>query len=57
MSCTFFFVLPTLPMFLFVPWLLRRGFTFWPALGVGVVLTVALYFLTLRLIRAAGIQL
>ena len=51
------FVLPTLPMFLAVPWLLRRGFTFWPALGVGVVLTGALYFLTLRLIRAAGIQL
>jgi hypothetical protein len=57
MTGTFFFVLPTLPMFLAVPWLLRRGFTFWPALGVGVVLTVALYFLTLRLIRAAGIQL
>jgi len=57
MTGTFFFVLPSLPMFLIVPWLLGRGWMFWPALGAGVVLTVALYFLTLRLIRAAGIQL
>ena len=57
MTGTFFFVLPTLPMFLIVPWLLRRGMTFWPALAAGVALTVALYFLTMRLLKAAGVNL
>src|SRR6186997_1552575 len=47
MTGTFWFVLPTLPMFLAVPWMLRRGIAFWPALGAGVALTVVLYFLTL----------
>ena len=54
---TFWFVLPTLPMFLAVPWLLRRGLSFWPSLAAGVALTVALYFLTLRLLKTAGITL
>ena len=53
---TFWFVLPTLPMFLVVPWLLRGGWNFWPALGAGALLTVALYFLTMRLLRAAGVN-
>ncbi|MEQ1853372.1 MAG: DUF3147 family protein [Chthoniobacteraceae bacterium] len=57
MTGTFFFVLPTLPMFLIVPWMLRRGAAFWPALAAGVALTVALYFLTMRLLKAAGVNL
>ena len=57
MTGTFFFVLPTLPMFLVVPWLLRGGWSFWPALGVGIAFTIALYFLTARLLSAAGIAL
>ena len=40
---TFWFVLPTLPMFLLLPWLLRRGWGFWPSLLAGIVLTVVLY--------------
>jgi hypothetical protein len=51
---TFWFVLPTLPFFLLLPWMLRRGIQFWPALGIGVVVTVALYFLTSRLLAVAG---
>ena len=54
---TFWFVLPTLPMFLAVPWMLRRGLSFWPSLAVGVALTVALYLLTLRLLKTAGVTL
>ena len=54
---TFWFVLPTLPMFLALPWLLRRGLGFWPALGCAVLLTIVLYFLTLRLLKAAGVNL
>lgn len=42
-EATFWFVLPSLPMFLVVPTLLRRGVPFWPALAAGCVLTVVLY--------------
>ncbi|WP_338240774.1 DUF3147 family protein [Aurantiacibacter hainanensis] len=42
-SATFFFVLPSLPMFLLVPLLLRQGMGFWPALALGCALTAVLY--------------
>lgn len=40
---TFFYVLPSLPFFLLFPALLKRGVGFWPALGIGCALTIALY--------------
>ena len=40
---TFWFVLPSLPMFLLMPVMLRQGYGFWTALGAGCALTVALY--------------
>jgi hypothetical protein len=42
-AATFWFVLPSLPMFLVIPLLLKRGVAFWPALAAGCVLTMALY--------------
>ncbi|MBU4435457.1 MAG: DUF3147 family protein [Alphaproteobacteria bacterium] len=42
-EATFWYVLPSLPMFLVIPALLRRGVGFWPALLAGCVLTIALY--------------
>jgi hypothetical protein len=42
-QATFWFVLPSLPMFLLIPALLRRGTPFWAALGLGCLLTMALY--------------
>jgi hypothetical protein len=42
-QATFWYVLPSLPMFLLIPVLLKRGFAFWPALALGCLLTVALY--------------
>ena len=42
---TFWFVLPTLPMFLLIPALLRQGWGFWPSLVAGCLLTIALYLL------------
>lgn len=42
-EATFWFVLPSLPMFLLVPALLRKGVAFWPALAAGCLLTVGLY--------------
>ena len=44
-GATFWFVLPSLPMFLLIPFLLRRGLPFWPTLLAGCALTVALYSL------------
>jgi hypothetical protein len=52
---TFWFVLPSLPMFLFLPVLLRNGTPFWIALGACVVLTIALYSLTIWLLPKFGI--
>ncbi len=42
-EATFWYVLPSLPMFLVIPALLRRGVGFWPARLAGCVLTIALY--------------
>lgn len=42
-GATFWYVLPSLPMFLLIPTLLRSGVGFWGALAAGCVLTVALY--------------
>ena len=44
-EATFWFVLPSLPMFLLIPMMLRNGFGFWASLVAGCVLTVALYAL------------
>jgi hypothetical protein len=52
---TFWFVLPTLPMFLALPALLRNGLAFWPALAVSCGLTVALYFVAAWLLAKFGI--
>jgi len=42
-EATFWFVLPSLPMFLLIPWMLRTGFGFWTSLLAGCALTVLLY--------------
>lgn len=42
-QATFWYVLPSLPMFLLIPALLRRGTPFWAALAAGCAVTVALY--------------
>lgn len=42
-QATFWFVLPSLPMFLLMPWLLRSGWSFWVSLALGCLLTIALY--------------
>ena len=42
-EATFWYVLPSLPLFLLVPALLRHGTSFWSALAAGCLLTIALY--------------
>ena len=46
-EATFWFVLPSLPMVLLIPAMLRQGFAFWISLVAGCVLTIALYSLML----------
>jgi hypothetical protein len=56
-SATFWYVLPSLPMFLLIPELLRRGLPFWAALGLGCILTVALYLAMTWAAPRFGLQL
>jgi hypothetical protein len=54
---TFWFVLPSLPMFLALPAMLRQGVGFWIALGASCALTMALYGVTVWLLPKIGINL
>ena len=54
---TFWYVLPTLPMFLLMPYLLYRGVSFWLALGAGALLTIAAFAATVWLVRHIGVDL
>lgn len=56
-EATFWFVLPSLPMFLLVPAMLRRGVGFWPALAAGCVLTIGLYFAMTAIGPRLGLKL
>jgi accessory gene regulator protein AgrB len=56
-EATFWFVLPSLPMFLLIPWVLRNGVIFWLALTLGCALTIALYLAMTALGPRIGIRL
>lgn len=55
-EATFWYVIPSLPMFLLIPVLLRRGLGFWPSLLTGCVLTVGLYLAVAFLGPRLGIR-
>ncbi len=52
----FWYVLPTLPMFILFPWLARH-FGFYGALGASAALTVALFALTRAIMARYGLAL
>ena len=54
---TFWYVLPTLPMFLLLPLLLRAGINFWPSLAAACALTIVLYLVTVWALAKFGIVL
>jgi hypothetical protein len=54
---TFWFVLPTLPMFLILPWMLRNGWGFWAALVANCVLTIGFFWVTVVVLRRFGMDL
>src|SRR5882672_11011092 len=45
-EATFWYVIPSLPMFLILPWMLRSGITFWVALAASFLMTILFYGLT-----------
>jgi hypothetical protein len=54
---TFWFILPTLPLFLVLPALLRGGLGFWAALGLACLLTILLYAAMVWALGRFGISL
>lgn len=56
-QATFWFVLPSLPMFLVIPLLLRQGVNFWASLAIGCALTVVLYLGMVQWGPRVGIRL
>ncbi|WP_029934286.1 DUF3147 family protein [Sphingomonas sp. UNC305MFCol5.2] len=56
-GATFWYVLPSLPMFLVIPALLRHGVGFWVALVAGCCLTIMLYAGMTWIAPRIGLQL
>lgn len=56
-GATFWYVLPSLPMFLLIPALLGRGVPFWLALTSGCLLTIVLYLTLLWIGPRFGLNL
>ena len=53
---TFWFVLPTLPMFLVLPWMLRKGWGFGWSLAANCVMTVVLFWVMVLFLRKMGVK-
>ena len=53
----FWLVLPSLALFLILPWLLRVGLNFWLSLSLAVLATAACYGLMLLVLRYFHVQL
>ncbi len=56
-EATFWYVLPSLPMFLVIPAMLRAGVPFWLSLGSGMVLTAVLYLFTTFVLARFGVSI
>ncbi len=56
-EATFWYVIPSLPMFLALPYMLRHGIAFWPSLGAACLLTILLYGLTILIAARFGVRL
>ena len=54
---TFWYVIPTLPMFLLLPWMLRKGIHFGWCLLAACVLTAVLFVMTAWIMKRFGVEL
>ena len=57
LEATFWFVLPSLPMFLLMPYLMRQGMSFWLSLVIGCAVTIGLYIAMTALGPRLGLRL
>ena len=56
-EATFWYVLPSLPMFLIIPYMLRSGLNFWAALATSMAVTIILYLATIGIAARFGVRL
>ena len=56
-AATLWYVAPSLPMFVLIPFMLRAGYGFWLVLGLGCALTFCLYLGMLLVAARFGIRL
>lgn len=54
---TFWYVLPSLPMFLTLPYMLKKGFSFSLSMSAGIILTIILYILMTKGLAKFGINI
>ncbi len=54
---TIWFFVPSVPLFIALPWLLRSGVGFWPAMAIVVALTLALYAMMFWAAPRLGLKL
>lgn len=52
---TFWYVLPTMPMFLLMPWMMHRGVSFWLSLAAGFALTIGCFAIAAVVLKRFGI--
>ena len=53
---TFWYVLPTLPMFLIFPYLLKK-FGFWITLSLSMVITLIIFYIFAKVMKSFGVDL
>ena len=53
---TFWYVLPTLPMFLIFPYLLKK-FGFWVTLSLSMVITLIIFYIFAKVMKSFGVEL
>ncbi len=53
---TFWYVIPTLPMFLAFPYLLKR-MGFWPTIIISMVLTIVCFYVFAKIVKVFGVDL
>ena len=56
-TSTFWLVLPTLPMFLILPFLLKHKIGFYPALSMSLGVTVIFYIITVFILKRFGLDI
>ena len=53
---TFWYVLPTLPMFLIFPYLLKK-FGFWITLSLSMIITLIIFYIFAKVVKSFGVDL